>query len=127
MATIGTFTFAQNGRFEGKVTTFTINTRLNIVPVTKSSDDQPDYRIYADRAELGAGWRKTSDRGNDYVSLVLDDPSFAAPVCIGSCGTGGGATPPNSSWRPPSRCAATGRRLVPQRSISPSLFRGSSS
>jgi uncharacterized protein (DUF736 family) len=36
--------------------------------------------IAKNRAELGAGWRKTSDRGNDYLSLVLDDPSFAAPV-----------------------------------------------
>ena len=53
-----------------------------MVPVTdKTSDDQPDYRVYAGRVELGAGWPRTSDRGNDYVSLALDDPSFAAPLC----------------------------------------------
>jgi uncharacterized protein (DUF736 family) len=80
MAMIGTFKLTQDGRFEGKVTTLTISTRLNIVPNTKSSDDQPDYRVYAGNAELGAGWSKVSDRGNDYLSLVLDDPSFAAPV-----------------------------------------------
>ena len=58
-----------------------VRARVNIVPVSaKTSDDQPDYRVYAGRFELGAGWSKTSDRGNDYVSLVLDDPSFAGPL-----------------------------------------------
>jgi hypothetical protein len=33
---------------------------LAIVPITKNSEDQSDYRTYADRTELGAGWRKTS-------------------------------------------------------------------
>jgi uncharacterized protein (DUF736 family) len=81
MATIGTFKLIENGRFEGTLGTLTVRARLSIVPVsTKTSDDQPDYRVYAGRFELGAGWRKTSDRGNDYVSLVLDDPSFAAPL-----------------------------------------------
>jgi uncharacterized protein (DUF736 family) len=81
MATIGTFKLTEPGRFEGTLTTLSVKARLSIVAVTdKTSDEQPDYRVYAGRVELGAGWRRTSDRGNDYVSLVLDDPSFAAPL-----------------------------------------------
>jgi uncharacterized protein (DUF736 family) len=77
--TIGTCKLIENGRFEGTLGTLTVRARLSIVPVSaKTSDDQPDYRVYAGRIEVGAGWRKTSDRGDDYVSLVLDGPSFAA-------------------------------------------------
>jgi uncharacterized protein (DUF736 family) len=81
MATIGTFKLIENGRFEGTLGTLIVRARVNIVPVdTKTSDDQPDYRVYTGRFELGAGWSKTSDRGTEYVSLVLDDPSFAGPL-----------------------------------------------
>jgi len=30
--------------------------------------------------EFGAAWKKQSDKGNAYLSVKLDDPSFAAPI-----------------------------------------------
>jgi uncharacterized protein (DUF736 family) len=40
----------------------------------------PDYRIFAGATEFGAAWKKRSDKGNDYLSVKLDDPSFPAPI-----------------------------------------------
>ncbi|AVX92157.1 DUF736 family protein [Pseudomonas qingdaonensis] len=30
--------------------------------------------------DIGAGWKKTSEAGRDYLSLTFDDPSFPASV-----------------------------------------------
>ena len=84
LATIGTFKLTENGRFEGTLGTLTVRARVNIVPVSaKTSDDQPDYRVYASRFELGAGWSKTSDRGNDYVRC--GNRAQAQPSAGGGC------------------------------------------
>jgi len=31
-----------------------------------------------DAFEIGAAWKKTSERGSPYLSVVLDDPAFSA-------------------------------------------------
>ena len=31
-------------------------------------------------AELGAAWKQRSNAGNDYLSVVLDDPSLPQPL-----------------------------------------------
>jgi uncharacterized protein (DUF736 family) len=41
---------------------------------------RPQYRIYSQGAEVGAAWSKTSEAGNDYISLKLDDPALPAPI-----------------------------------------------
>ncbi len=48
----------------------------------KKSDAAPDFRVYAGRAELGAAWkqRTSGDKPRDYLSVQLDDPSFAEPI-----------------------------------------------
>lgn len=79
MATIGTFTRTENG-FTGTVKTLSISAKITIRPAEKATDRAPDYRIYASAIELGAGWRKTSAEGRDYLSIKLDDPSFPAPI-----------------------------------------------
>ena len=80
MSTIGTFT--KNGNeFRGSLQTLTINVALRISPAEKKSEAAPDYRLYAGRAEIGAGWTKTAqDTGMEYVSVKLDDPSFPAAI-----------------------------------------------
>jgi uncharacterized protein (DUF736 family) len=44
------------------------------------SDKAPDYRILAGTVEFGAAWKKTAQNGREYLSVRLDDPSFAAPI-----------------------------------------------
>jgi uncharacterized protein (DUF736 family) len=80
MAIIGTFQ-KQDNRFEGQIKTLTINTPATFEPVTqKSGDKSPDYRILAHGHEIGAAWSKTSQAGKAYLSVKIDDPSFAAAV-----------------------------------------------
>lgn len=80
MATIGTFTKADNGNFTGTIKTATLNLKTTIRPVDKESDKAPDYRVAAGSVELGAGWKKTSREQREYLTVKLDDPSFPAPI-----------------------------------------------
>ena len=79
MATIGTFTAADNG-YGGSVKTLTLNFRAKLVPTQKDNDKAPDYRIIAGNIECGAVWKKISSEGREYLSVKLDDPSFPAPI-----------------------------------------------
>ena len=54
MATIGTFTAADNG-YGGSVKTLTLNFRAKLVPTEKDNDKAPDYRIIAGNIECGEG------------------------------------------------------------------------
>ena len=79
MATIGTFTKSDNG-FAGAVKTLSLNVKAKFIPADKESDKAPDYRILAGSVEFGAAWKKTAQNGREYLSVRLDDPSFAAPI-----------------------------------------------
>jgi uncharacterized protein (DUF736 family) len=79
MATIGTFTKSDAG-FSGSVKTLTMNVKAKIVPADKDSEKAPDFRILAGETEVGAAWKKAAQNGRAYLSVRLDDPSFAAPI-----------------------------------------------
>ena len=80
MATIGTFTAADNG-YTGSVKTLTLNVKAKFVATEKENEKAPDYRIFAGATEFGAAWKKTTrDTQCDYHSVKLDDPSFPAPI-----------------------------------------------
>ena len=81
MATIGTFTKSEAG-FTGAVKTLTLNVKAKFIPVEKESDKAPDYRILAGAVEFGAAWKKTAQNASkkDFLSVKLDDPSFAMPI-----------------------------------------------
>ena len=80
MATIGTFTAADNG-YGGSIKTLTLSIRCKFVPTEKDNDKAPDYRIIAGAIECGAAWKKTArDSDREYLSVKLDDPSFPAPI-----------------------------------------------
>ncbi|MDI4232495.1 DUF736 domain-containing protein [Bradyrhizobium sp. Arg237L] len=79
MATIGTFTKNEAG-FTGVVKTLTLNVKAKFIPAEKESDKAPDFRILAGAVEFGAAWKKTAQNGREYLSVRLDDPSFAAPI-----------------------------------------------
>ncbi|EMS96370.1 hypothetical protein H009_17948 [Agrobacterium tumefaciens str. Cherry 2E-2-2] len=80
MATIGTFTRTENG-FSGAVKTLSLNVKsVKFLPVEGENENGPDFRVLAGTTEFGAAWKKQSDKGNAYLSVKLDDPSFPAPI-----------------------------------------------
>jgi len=82
MATIGSFTAGKSG-YIGTIRTLTINVKASIVAnENKSSEGAPDFRVLAGRAELGAAWKAKSggDEARNYLSVMLDDPSFPEPI-----------------------------------------------
>ena len=80
MATIGTFTKTSSG-FSGTIQTMGLKAKVAITPVEKRGESQPDYRVFVGKVEIGAGWLRTSKgNGREFVSVKLDDPSFAAPI-----------------------------------------------
>lgn len=80
MATIGTFTRTENG-YTGSVKTLTLNVKTVKFSREEGENEKgPAYRIFAGATEFGAAWRERSAKGNDYLSVKLDDPSFPAPI-----------------------------------------------
>ena len=83
MAIIGVLTKDNNG-FEGSIETLTLRARITFEPVGKKSDNAPDYRVFhiSDdfTSEIGAAWKKASKEGAEYLSVSLDDPSFAEKI-----------------------------------------------
>src|SRR5271154_1721881 len=83
---IGTFKYDERtDSYKGDIVT--LNFQLNgvdMTPTDKVSSKEPDYRVTARTAtglvELGAAWKRTSDRGREFVSVSLDAPLLAAPV-----------------------------------------------
>ena len=83
MATIGTFKHIGEGEYLGDIFTLSLRaTGVRIVPLTRTNDKAPSHRVYLNRIEIGAAWQKRSpgEDGRDYLSVKLDDPSFAAPI-----------------------------------------------
>lgn len=79
MSTIGTF-FRKGNAYIGTIETITFTAEAKFVAIDTDSPKGPDFRIIIRKAECGAAWKQTSEKGNDYLSVVLDDPSFAAPI-----------------------------------------------
>lgn len=79
MSTIGTFT-KTGDNYNGTLQTLAFSVKVKIVAVPKEADNAPDYRITASGMEIGAGWKRQSVGNKPYISVKLDDPSFASPV-----------------------------------------------
>ena len=75
---IGIFTKKADGTLVGDLPSLHLN-GVSFEPVTKK-DNGPDYRVTLEGAELGAAWKKTSGKGNEYLSVQIDTPTFPAPV-----------------------------------------------
>ena len=58
--------------------TLNVSAALTIVPGDKTSENSPDYRVYAaQRYEIGAGWSQIAkSSGETYVNLKLAAPEF---------------------------------------------------
>ena len=83
MATIGTFK-KDGENYTGSIETLTLRAKLTFEPTLKKSDNAPDFRVFNHTddytSEIGAAWKKTSREGAQYLSVRLDDPSFAVPI-----------------------------------------------
>jgi uncharacterized protein (DUF736 family) len=81
MANIGTFTKTAKG-YTGEIVTMSLQKKNVTIVAEEATDNEnaPSHRVFVGRAEIGAGWTKTSKEGRDYLSVKLDDPSFAAPI-----------------------------------------------
>lgn len=81
MTIIGTFTKQDDNGYQGTLATLTLKAKVGIKPVeNKSGEKSPDYRVFAGGAEIGAAWMATAKNGNAYLSVKIDDPSFASPI-----------------------------------------------
>ena len=79
MKTIGIFT-KEGNHFHGEIRTLSLSILADFEPLAKKGEKSPDYRVTAEGSELGAAWKKTSQDGTEYLSVSLDDPTFASPI-----------------------------------------------
>lgn len=82
MSAIGKFTKTADG-YTGSIKTLAFSTKAVILPIGRDNDRAPDWRVYSEvnGPEIGAAWSMTSRDGKtEYLSVRLDDPSFAAPL-----------------------------------------------
>ena len=95
MPAIGHVTKQKDGNFKGQIKTLSVRAPIDILlNPTKSSDTQPDYRVYSQAVEIGAGWvRKGKSSGEDYISLSLADPAFGSRKLYANLGHAAGQEP----------------------------------
>ncbi len=62
----------------------TLDLALVLVPIEQGEAGKaPDYRIHLDDEDgpdVGAGWKRRSDKAGDYVALLIDDPMLTQPI-----------------------------------------------
>jgi uncharacterized protein (DUF736 family) len=79
---LGTFTKLDDGVFAGTIATLNVSAAIAIVPVDRTNDKAPDYRVYASgsgryRTEIGAGWSQVAkSSGETYINLKIGAPEF---------------------------------------------------
>ena len=78
MANIGSFKKSSSD-YTGEIVTMNLQKKsVRIVAEDASENEKaPSHRVFVGRAEIGAAWLKTSKEDREYLSIKLDDPSFA--------------------------------------------------
>jgi uncharacterized protein (DUF736 family) len=81
MANIGSFK-KSGDELQGNIVTLSVQAKgVRIVPVANhTGGNAPSHRVYLAGAEIGAAWTKQTNEGREFLSIALDDPSFAAPI-----------------------------------------------
>jgi len=81
MATIGKLTKQTDGSYKGFISTLTIYAKITMREITDPALNSPKYRIFAGAGECGAAFEQAAEQtGQIYLSLKLDDPTFAGPI-----------------------------------------------
>ena len=107
MTQIGTFTRTADG-FSGTIQTLILkHDVIIIVPaISTETENAPNYRVMAGDTEIGAGWKRRGDKAGDYVSLLIDDPSFTHPIRANLFESASDGKTFQLLWTRPSRRAA---------------------
>ncbi len=83
MTQIGDFT-RDGGSYVGRIRTAALDIELALVPTgVAESGNAPDYRIHLgdeDGPEIGAAWKQTGEKAGEYLSFLIDDPTFTQPI-----------------------------------------------
>ncbi|MER9299800.1 DUF736 domain-containing protein [Mesorhizobium sp. M0621] len=83
MPQIGQFIRNQTG-YSGRIRTLRLDLDIAIVEADASdAENAPDYRVHAgheDGPAIGAGWKRSGEKAGEFVSLQIDDPTFAQPI-----------------------------------------------
>ena len=53
---------------------------MTLEPNRNGSARAPAFRILHGLVEIGMAFKKTSDKGNEYLLCLIDDPTFANPI-----------------------------------------------
>ena len=83
---IGNFTYNKaKDTYTGEITTLTLQrSKVEFRPTKGKNGKGPDYRVTVagtpGAVELGAGWKRTSEAGREYLSVSLDDPALSHPL-----------------------------------------------
>ena len=78
MAAIGIVNGTIEKGFVGQLKTLSIRASIEVSPNrSKAGEAQPDFRVFSEGVEIGAGWVRTGEvSGKTYVSLSLAAPEF---------------------------------------------------
>jgi len=87
VARIGTFKRIKAG-ISGRICTLALDAQVILISIDNGdAENAPDYRIHLGDVggsevgpEVGAGWKRTGEKAGEYISLLLDDPSFRQPI-----------------------------------------------
>jgi uncharacterized protein (DUF736 family) len=81
MANIGSFKKVGDD-YQGEIVSLSVQAKgVRIVAESRNgTENAPSHRVYVGRAEIGAGWSRTSNEDRPYLSVKLDDPSFVQPI-----------------------------------------------
>ncbi|MDK1389716.1 DUF736 domain-containing protein [Sinorhizobium sp. 8-89] len=82
MPKIGQFLRTNTG-YAGTLRTLSLNVELVLEHAEPTDAEKaPDFRVRIgeDGPEIGAGWKRTGEKAGEYVTLLIDDPAFAAPI-----------------------------------------------
>lgn len=84
MIQIGEFAPTSDG-YIGRIHTLSLAFGVRLVAAEPGdSENAPDYRVHLghedDGPEIGAGWKRSSERAGAFIAVVLDDPAFAQPI-----------------------------------------------
>ena len=66
--------------YTGVIKTLTFKIDAVFETIEKKSEKAPDYRLTTGNTDIGVAWKKTSEAGNAYLSVQLDDPALPAPI-----------------------------------------------
>src|SRR3546814_6136231 len=69
--------------YSGHVRTLMIDAAIVLVPAAGDGENAPSFRVHLDEPngpEIGAAWKHAGEKAGDYLSLQIDDPTFAHPI-----------------------------------------------